>query len=68
MIYIAIAFFLIFSRMPLTRFQFLLLLCLIEVKTGFLIGDYYTLGVIFFYFLFRYLWWSSLRAPVAQWN
>lgn len=68
MIYAIIALSLIFIQFRLSRFQFLLLLCFIEVKTGFLIGDYYFAFVLFSYLLFRYLWWLVIRAPVAQRN
>ena len=68
MFYLIMAILLICSKAPLSGFQFLLLLCVIEVETGFLIGDYYSLSFIFFYLVYRYLWWKALNAPVAQRN
>ena len=57
---------LILSKAPLSGFQFLLLLCIIEIETGFLIGDYYSLSLIFFYLVYRYLWWKTINAPIVQ--
>ena len=66
MLNIILALFLIFSRIPLTAFQFLLLICLIEIETGVFIGDYYWSIIVFFYLLFRWMWRQFLNAPVVQ--
>jgi len=59
---------LILSRFPLSGFQFLLLICLIEIETGIFIGDFYWSIMIFFYLLFRYTWYSTLRKGISYDN
>ena len=59
---------LIFSRVPLSRFQFLLLLCLIEIETGFLIGDWYWLFIFLSYVLMQWTWYSALRGGRIVWQ
>ena len=66
MIKIILAIFLIFSRIPLSQFQFLLLICLIEIETGVYVGDYYYGTLLFFYLLIRLLWWETINAPIVQ--
>ena len=66
MLNIIIALFLIFSRIPISGFQFLLLICLLEIKTGIFIGDYYYSVILFFYLLWKWSWWKTLNAPVVQ--
>lgn len=66
MLNLILALFLIFSRIPLSGFQFLLLICLIEIETGVFIGDYYWSIIAFFYLLFRWMWRQFLNAPVVQ--
>lgn len=66
MLKIAFILFFMLSSIPLTRFQFLLLMCYLEVETGILFGDYYTLTLFSGYFLFRWLWFKALNAPVSQ--
>jgi hypothetical protein len=45
----------------LSGFQILLLLCLIEVKTGFLIGDYYFVTVFCGLLFFKWIWWKLIQ-------
>lgn len=66
MIKIAMILLLIFSRIPLSGFQFLLLICLLEIETGVYIGDYYYGTLLFFYLLFNYLWLKTINAPIVQ--
>ena len=66
MIKIAMILLLIFSRVPLSGFQFLLLICLLEIETGVFIGDYYFATVLFFYLLTRWMWWKTINAPIVQ--
>jgi hypothetical protein len=56
------------KKIPLTQFQFLLCICLLEVKTGILFGDYYYGTILLSYLLLRFIWYKILHAPVAQWN
>ena len=58
--------FLIFNKIPLTTFQFLLLICFIEVKTGVFIGDLYWSLILFSYLFYRYTWYKTIHAPVVQ--
>jgi len=63
MIYILL--FLIFfltSKIPLSGFQFLLLLCLIETQTGILIGDAYCTLIFLGYIIFQYSWFKTLNS------
>lgn len=54
------------KRIPVTGFQTLLLVCLLEIKTGVSVTGYYYGILLFFYLLFRYGWWKMLHAPVVQ--
>jgi hypothetical protein len=58
--------YLIFGRIPLSGFQFLLLICLLEIEFGVYFGDFYWSTIMFFYLLFRYTWWKTINAPVVQ--
>ena len=58
--------FLMFSRIPLTGFQFLLLICFIEIRTGIFIGDLFYSLILFWYLFYRYAWYKALHAPVVQ--
>ena len=70
MIKLALTLLLFLVSKYLSKFQLLLLICFIEVKTGLLIGDYYFLLLFLSYLLFRYLWWRGKLTisftPVAQ--
>lgn len=56
------------KKIRLTQFQLLLLICFLEVKTGILFGDYYTILIIVSYLLCQCWWYKALNTPVAQWN
>jgi hypothetical protein len=69
MILILLSLFMIFyKKIPLSQFQFLLIICLLEAKTGVFFGDYYFLFLAIGYLLCRYSWYRFLHAPVAQWK
>jgi hypothetical protein len=60
--------FLMFSKVPLTNFQFLLLLCFIEVKTGFFVGDFYWSIIFISYVLIQRAWYSALKGGRFVWH
>ena len=60
--------FLIFSKIPLTTFQFLLLICLLELETGIFIGDFYWSTILFFYLLIQWSWYSALKGGQFVWH
>ena len=57
---------LFWKKIPLTGFQTLLLICLLEIKTGVSVTGYYYTTMLFFYLLFQYGWDKMLYAPVVQ--
>lgn len=58
---ILILFLLLWNKIPLSRFQFLLLICLLEIKTGILIGDYYWFIIFLGYLIWKWSWYNALR-------
>jgi len=59
---------LILSKVPLSGFQFLLLICLIEIETGIYVGDLYYFILLFFYLTWNYLWKSALKGGRVKWE
>ena len=66
MLKISFIIFLMLSRIPLSGFQFLLLMCLLEVETNIYFGDFYWTTIAFSYLLFRHMWFKAINAPVVQ--
>ena len=52
---------LLWKKIPLTGFQTLLLICLLEVKTGVSVTGYYYTTMLFFYLLIQWSWYSTLK-------
>jgi hypothetical protein len=58
----------LFLKIPLSAFQFLLLICLVEVKSGILIGDYYYSFILFGYLFARWSWYKAIHPRSSVWN
>lgn len=63
-----LALYLIFSKLPLSGFQFLLLICLIEIETKIFVGDWYWLLIFISYVLMQSAWYSALKGGRITWQ
>ena len=54
-------FLLLWNKIPLSGFQFLLLICLLETETGVFIGDYYWFIIFLGYLTWKWSWYNAIR-------